>query len=62
MFSGLIYKSSTKISHTYGGDRADVRSQDHSEDKTAHNIAMRLKKFESKFSGDLSKCWQDYQD
>lgn len=30
--------------------------------KTAHNIAMRLRDAEQKFSGDLSECWEDYQD
>lgn len=62
ILSGTIYQNSTDRSHTSGGDGASVRSQDYNEEKTAHNIAMRLKDSESKFSGDLSQCWQDYQD
>lgn len=30
--------------------------------KTAHNVDMRLKDFEKKFSGDLGECWQDWVD
>lgn len=31
-------------------------------DKLAHNVAMRLRNNEKKFSGDTSECWQEYVD
>lgn len=30
--------------------------------RVAHNIAMRFKDTESKFSGDIGECWQEYVD
>lgn len=33
-----------------------------SRDKVAHNIAMRFKDAENKFSGDLGECWQEFVD
>lgn len=31
-------------------------------ERTAHNVAMRLKDNEKKFSGDLGECWHEYVD
>lgn len=33
-----------------------------SEGRISHNVAMRLKNMEQKFSGDLGECWQKYVD
>lgn len=30
--------------------------------KIAHNVAMRLKDSDQKFSGDLAECWEDFKD
>lgn len=30
--------------------------------KMAHNVAMRLKDSDQKFSGDLAECWEDFKD
>lgn len=62
IFSGTVYQNSTDVSHIPGDNEASVRSQHHSEKKTAHNMAIRLKNCESKFSGDLFLYWQDYKD
>lgn len=33
-----------------------------SQDKLAHNIAMRFKDGENKFGGDIGECWQEFAD
>lgn len=41
----------------------DVPSQEHiSEERVAHNVAMRLKDSEKKFSGDIGECWHEFVD
>lgn len=48
-----------------GAARPEPIQQTDSQDtmkKTAHNVAMRLKDADQKFSGDLSECWEDYKD
>lgn len=37
-------------------------SADGERSKLAHNIAMRLKDYDKKFSGELGECWMDYVD
>lgn len=39
-----------------------AKSQNQSADRVAHNVAMRLKDSEKKFSGDLGQCWIEYVD
>lgn len=33
-----------------------------SEERVAHNVAIRLKDADKKFSGDLGECWMDFLD
>lgn len=33
-----------------------------SSERISHNVAMRLKDYESKFDGDLGECWSEYVD
>lgn len=60
ILSRTIYQNGTDISNTFGSNRASVRSQDYSKDKTAYNIAMRLRDNESTFYGNLFQCLEDY--
>lgn len=41
---------------------ADMTYGSYMKEKAAHNVAMRLKDYEQKFSGDLGQCWQDFVD
>lgn len=49
--------------HSVGtSEIAQSSRNQYGEEKVAHNVAMRRKDAEQKFSGDLGQCWQDYID
>lgn len=64
--NGSIHCQGTNVlnaSYAQGfvSDINSIRESDQKE-RTARNIAMKIKDRQQKLSGDLAECWQDYYD
>lgn len=57
---GFINRGRNRLP-TQAGEATESRLGD-SQERTAHNVAMRLKDSDAKFHGDLEQCWHEYVD
>lgn len=60
--SGTLHQGTHEILVMTNAKTDDDYIRDGNEEKTPHNIAMRLKDNKNKFSGDLLQFWQDFKD